>query len=470
MKNHMKDTPQKCLKDFEVHRTNTVTSYVSATIVLSAVAVFQAVKLHRYQEDVKLQNTEDFYSGDVSRTVMAYRTVIVILMLWIAMYINQLVSYEFPALRLNMPKIPPSNFLPLIPYLGQGIAFLLKRPWDLLMMWHNEQYGPVFAFQLLGSTCVSLASPELIRLVLQSKIANVKKDIAGAYQHFLVILGTGIVTSESTSWMQQRLKLSTALRQDVLTLIPKVTLHAVQRFMVELDNACESNKPVDVTEALRHLTLQVISGTFLSISAEESDSTFAEMYLPIVDEGNKRVWHPYRVYMFFLPSWWKFHYNVYRLNAYVSKLIVTRWRERQDKRQQNCDKNADGPQSNRRSSVLLEGGDMLDHVLIVYEKQQREMLPPGSTGNIELTSEGVRQIRDEMKTFMLAGHETSAAMMTWALYELMDNEALREEVAEEGNSIFSPTIDWKSAHELELPEPERISQLVLAEACLKVRL
>jgi cytochrome P450 len=29
----------------------------------------------------------------------------------------------------------------------------------------------------------------------------------------------------------------------------------------------------------------------------------------------------------------------------------------------------------------------------------------------------VCQIRDEFKTFMLAGHETSASMMTWALYE-----------------------------------------------------
>lgn len=30
----------------------------------------------------------------------------------------------------------------------------------------------------------------------------------------------------------------------------------------------------------------------------------------------------------------------------------------------------------------------------------------------------VLQLRDEMKTFLLAGHETSAAMMTWATYEL----------------------------------------------------
>jgi cytochrome P450 len=435
-------------------------SYATLTVVLIAVASWHLLKL---QEEV-----------DASQQSIL-TLIVALLSLWIAVYIYQLVSYEQETYRLHMPVIP-AHLPVMIPYLGQAIAFLLRRPWDLLMMWHLEQYGPVFCFQLLGRTTVSLASPELIKLVLQSKISSVKKDIANTYHHFLVILGTGIVTSESTQWMQQRLKLSTALRQDVLTLIPKVTLLAIQRFMILLDHASEEmEKEVDLTEALRHLTLQVISGTFLSLDADESDSTFAEMYLPIVDESNIRVWHPYRPYCLFLPSWWIQHYNVYRLNTYVSKLIVQRWKERkvkqqeqQQKQEQNSTVAPTESNARRSSSVLLEGGDMLDHVLLAYEQQQQQTLRLKSE-DVILTKDAIRQIRDEMKTFMLAGHETSAAMMTWALYELMDNESLREQVAKEGNAIFSPTINWKTASDLEIPLPEQIAQLVLAEACLKVR-
>lgn len=40
----------------------------------------------------------------------------------------------------------------------------------------------------------------------------------------------------------------------------------------------------------------------------------------------------------------------------------------------------------------------------------------------------VSQIRDEMKTFVLAGHETSASMLNWSLYELLENGDLMSKV------------------------------------------
>lgn len=41
----------------------------------------------------------------------------------------------------------------------------------------------------------------------------------------------------------------------------------------------------------------------------------------------------------------------------------------------------------------------------------------------------IKQLRDELKTFMLAGHETSAAMMTWAIYELVHHQDLMDMVS-----------------------------------------
>jgi cytochrome P450 len=199
---------------------------------------------------------------------------------------------------------------------------------------------------------------------------------------------------------------------EILNVRLTATLGAVQRLMVKLDHCVEKREhgvTIDIAEELRHLTLQVISETFMSLEAEESDTIFATMYLPIVEEGNKRVWSPDRSYnMFFSTSFWKYIFGVRRLNHCVSNRILKRWDLRIQERKEEA-----MIRSNARNT------DILDKVLDHFEKEN-----PGK----RLSSSDVRQLCDEFKTFMLAGHETSAAMMTWAFYELMKDDFLMDKV------------------------------------------
>jgi cytochrome P450 len=310
--------------------------------------------------------------------------------------------------RLNMPIVKVSTQLP---FLGTALEFLSNTPWDLMEDWHRS-YGRIYSFKLLGKTMVSIEHPDHLKEVLQSKIQNVKKDVGFAYKPFLPILGKGIVTSEGKSWMNQRRKISAALKVDILEEIPRATLKSVKRLMVKMDKCVEdSSSTIDLAEELRHLTLQVISETFMGLEAEESDTTFATMYYPIVEEGNKRVWRPERSYMFFTPSFWKHIFGVRRLNNYVSNLITKRWDLRNKNRKINDKVKEENEQVHTK--------DILDKVLDHFEKEN-----PGKS----LSPSDVCQLRDEFKTFMLAGHETSAAMMTWSFYELMKDDKLMEKV------------------------------------------
>lgn len=374
------------------------------------------------------------------------------------------------------------------PWLGQAIQFLRYRPWDLMSSWHT-QYGPIVCFPLLGNLMFSVGSPHLLKQVWQSKIASVKKDVHNVMKPFLVLLGTGIVTSEDELWMKQRLKMSHPLRHEVLEMIPSQTLLAVQRLMHQWDTkACDDTQSqqqsVAVGSALRHLTLQVISGTFLSLSADESDSTFAKLYLPIVDESNARVWHPYRSYLICAPSFWYQLWNVHRLNAYVSQLIRERWRlRRREQQQQQTAATQSSNHSSNNPPQNLRQADILDGMLRSCEKElllgssnssssAEQPLDVGSNHRhlpLELPESHVKQLRDELKTFMLAGHETSAAMMTWALYELLGNDALMLQVAQEALAVFGTCLpDALRGTRHDLPK-ERLSELVLSEATLKVR-
>jgi len=74
----------------------------------------------------------------------------------------------------------------------------------------------------------------------------------------------------------------------------------------------------------------------------------------------------------------------------------------------------------------------------------------------------VQQIRDEVKTFILAGHETSASMLTWSLYELMCNKQCLDEVLLEAKNVFKGKYDLAS-----LPPRSELDKLVYTECCLK---
>ena len=54
---------------------------------------------------------------------------------------------------------------------------------------------------------------------------------------------------------------------------------------------------VPLAEEFRHLTLQVIGEAILSMSHEEADKVFPLLYLPIMEEANKRSLRPWREYM-----------------------------------------------------------------------------------------------------------------------------------------------------------------------------
>jgi cytochrome P450/NADPH-cytochrome P450 reductase len=82
--------------------------------------------------------------------------------------------------------------------------------------------------------------------------------------------------------------------------------------------------------------------------------------------------------------------------------------------------------------------------------------------------ENVRQLRDEIKTFLFAGHETSSIMLTWALYELTQNPDVATKLREEANKIFPLDRNvLTESHTVEQLSSLQYSLAVLKEALRK---
>eukprot|EP00958_Prasinococcus_capsulatus_P021048 scaffold2804_cov371-Prasinococcus_capsulatus_cf.AAC.15 len=146
----------------------------------------------------------------------------------------------------------------------------------------------------------------------------------------------------------------------------------------------------------------------MSLPADEADKVFPQVYLPIMEEANKRVLAPWRGW--FPTASAREHNGLNRvLNEYVLDIIQRRWDEKK-----------------RRGDTRLKREDILERVL-------QATMDSGKAWDQETK----QQLAYEFKTFVLAGHETSAAMLTWALYELVQNPACMQRVRAEAEATFA---------------------------------
>lgn len=128
---------------------------------------------------------------------------------------------------------------------------------------------------------------------------------------------------------------------------------------------------------------QVIVEALLSLPPEESDAVFPSLYVPIMEEGNRRAIRPWRR---ILPSlaMLQFWSNTWQLDRYIYGLLDRRWAEYNQRL-------AKGDAAEARQPF-----DVLEHMIQVAVGR-----------GVRWGAEARKQMAYEMKTFVLAGHEVS---------------------------------------------------------------
>ncbi|KAG5475244.1 hypothetical protein LSCM1_03355 [Leishmania martiniquensis] len=329
------------------------------------------------------------------------------------------ITAVLPGLRIDfyLAKLPTVKNG--IPILGHALLLIGPSPWSKMANWslYPEKNLPktkkgvetpktsrLVTYKVGSMRVVYINEPRLLRRVLLTHQRNYRKALAAAYKHFMCLLGTGLVTSEDEQWKKRRLLLSHALRVDILDNIPEMAIRAIDRVLQKLD-AVDRKKPyLDLNEEYRHMTLQVISESALSLSAEECDRIFPALYLPIVHECNRRVWAPWRAFMPFLHGSRERSRCLSELNKVLGEIICSRWEQRKD------------PKYTVKPDILALCMSQIDHI-------DRKV---------------IAELRDDVKTILLAGHETSAALLTWATYEVVRRPEIGQKIVEEARRLFDP--------------------------------
>ena len=274
---------------------------------------------------------------------------------------------------LAQPKVLPNKFS-----LVHWIFALLTNPVDA---WHSSAYSdPFYKIRFLGRDYIYVSDPEIIQSILLTHKDNFPK---GPVEKRMLrsVTGSGIFTADGLDWRRQRHAASSAFRQENLNDMIPVMNEAAEKSLARL---MKSPGVIDVHQEMISATFEIIHSTILagddSVVNEERASAAIQTILDTVGKPD-------------LLDLLGFPPNMPR--PWGGKARRARKRIRNDLQFV----------INHRQKKALLGKDLLGLLLSAKDSKTG-----GTLTNIE--------VRDNLLTFIAAGHETTALALTWSLYLL----------------------------------------------------
>jgi cytochrome P450 len=283
------------------------------------------------------------------------------------------------------------------PILGHLLPYL-SNPWVFVNK-ITESNGSRVQLKMLNKTVFLLSNPADITDVLQNHAEHFTKG--RTFKKLKLLLGEGLITSEGSLWRRQN-----KMMRPVFSIKNILNQKDVIQQVVQKHCRWETGQVIDVHHEMNKVTLNIIAQTLFDIDL----SAQAALLLQDVEDmmhflmGRVRsvmslpLWVP-------LPAHKKFLNAKRRFDDLVYRMIKER----------------------RESGV--KKNDLLQLLLDTRSDDSQAM--------------GDQQIRDEIITILMAGHETITNSMTWALILLCQNPSYQKLLADEVK-------DWKQGTEGDL--------------------
>jgi cytochrome P450 len=298
--------------------------------------------------------------------------------------------------ELSGPPLTPPRVPPMTRRLGR-IGFLRafsRNPLEILPAAAYEQ--DFFDGGNAKAPRVWVSAPALIKAVLLDERDKFRK--IQQIKLLSPLLGKGVLTSEGADWKWQRQASAPMFKpQDLLGFVPAFVRAADATIGRWRAGPANTVHPID--EDMTKVTFDVIASTLLPSSDESFARTIQESILTLQRYGgwdimyaslNVPRWVP-------KPGMYDEPRAVIRLRAAVMKLM----RELREKRR-------------------TEGGpdDLMSRLIAARDPESGRAMDD-------------EQLVDNLLTFYLAGHETTAKALTWTLYLLSRSPAWAGELVDE---------------------------------------
>ena len=240
-----------------------------------------------------------------------------------------------------------------------------------------QQYGDVVRSRFLYVHAYFLYNPDDIEILLSTNAKSFRKAQSLRSPFFHRLVGNGLVTSEGDFWRRQRRLAQPAFHRQRISSYGDVMVEYAQRAIANW----QSGETRDIARDMTRLTLEIVVKTLfnsdISNDADHVGEILSGLVKPFASQATVKWILDNRLPT---PGHRRYFKAVSEIDRIVFRIIAE-----------------------RRANASDEG-DLLSMLLQAQDDDGSQMSD--------------RQLRDEVMTLFLAGHETTALALSWSWYLL----------------------------------------------------
>ena len=254
----------------------------------------------------------------------------------------------------------------------------------------RREYGDVVWMRFLYVPAIFLYHPNDVEYVLLTNPKNFIKSMSLRSNFFQRLVGNGLLTSQGEEWKRARRLSQPAFHRERVASYANVMVDYTRRLAAKWQEGETRDIHRDMMRLTLEIVVQCLFSSDVSNDVDEVGATLKELVKPFASQATLKWILNNRLPT---PAHLRFHALAKKIDNVVYRII-----------------------SERRVSGKDEG-DLLSMLLAARDEDGSQMSD--------------RQLRDEVMTLFLAGHETTALTLAWSWYLLGTNpEAQRKFHAE----------------------------------------
>ena len=274
-----------------------------------------------------------------------------------------------------------------------------------------RQYDSDMAYiNMMGMHVYFVIHPDLVQEVLVKKASHFvkwdrQKQVFGKFD------GNGLVNTDGDFWKRQRKMMQPAFHHNRIRHYADVMVDYTLRHLEQW----QSGDEIALQDQLSYITRDIVTKTLFDADVSAETERIGEIIALLQDKTYREFSAPV-----ILPDWLPLAYKqrerqaITELHRMMDRII------------------------SERQANFEDTGDLLSMLLLARDEDGKGM--------------SNEQLRDEVTTLFIAGHETTATALTWAMYSIATNPEVEARLMQEIDGLNGETPSFDHLRQLTYTE------------------